>query len=595
MMVDFMKWALTDGQKFAGELGYAPLPKVVVDAGAEGAGESEAVGHAGSPASAPVPTKRSFAPERARSRSSLIVIVVAIGVELYRQSMLSIEKFGWTFWTTDTWDPVARRLRGAPVHLGHALFVGPGARSSRRRSRSASPSSSPSSRPNWLRLPLMFLTELLAAIPSIVYGLWGIFVLVPLVRAARRWPRRTGCASMPLFTGPPLGVGMLSAALILAIMVIPFTSSVAREVLKSVPAGPARGRLRARRHAVGSHPHGALLRPHRHRRRHHARLRPRARRDDGRDDGDRQQPAGQLVAVRAAVHDGGGASPTSSPKPPTTSTCSALVEIGLVLFVITLIVNAISRLLHLDDEPGAQATAGANRSGARRGERGMTRNRWRRFISHIIVGLCAARRCWWRSCRWPSSSSSCCPRACQSLNLSFFTEMPKPVGEAGGGMANAIVGTLMLVGARGAVRDSDRHRERHLHVRVRRHAARVRVRFAADTLNGVPSIVIGVFVYGIAVLPFRQFSALAGGLALGVMMIPIITRTTEELLLLVPGSLRKARWRSAPPARARSSRSCSRRRSRASSPASCSRSRASPARPRRCSSPRSTTGSSART
>ena len=65
------------------------------------------------------------------------------------------------------------------------------------------------------------------------------------------------------------------------------------------------------------------------------------------------------------------------------------------------------------------------------------------------------------------------------------------------------------------------------------------MRFAADTLNGVPSIVIGVFVYGIAVLPFRQFSALAGGLALGIMMIPLIMRTTEELLLLVPGTLKE--------------------------------------------------------
>src|ERR1700674_4827751 len=65
------------------------------------------------------------------------------------------------------------------------------------------------------------------------------------------------------------------------------------------------------------------------------------------------------------------------------------------------------------------------------------------------------------------------------------------------------------------------------------------VRFAADTLNGVPSIVIGVFVYGIAVLPFKQFSALAGGLALGIMMIPIIARTTEELLLLVPSTMRE--------------------------------------------------------
>ena len=67
------------------------------------------------------------------------------------------------------------------------------------------------------------------------------------------------------------------------------------------------------------------------------------------------------------------------------------------------------------------------------------------------------------------------------------------------------------------------------------------VRFAADTLNGVPSIVIGVFVYGIAVSPFKQFRALAGGMALGIMMIPLIARTTEEMVLLVPGTLREGR------------------------------------------------------
>src|SRR5436305_14940593 len=66
------------------------------------------------------------------------------------------------------------------------------------------------------------------------------------------------------------------------------------------------------------------------------------------------------------------------------------------------------------------------------------------------------------------------------------------------------------------------------------------IRFAADTLNGVPSIVLGIFAYGVAVLPFRRFNALAGGLALGIMMIPIIARTTEELLLLVPGTMREA-------------------------------------------------------
>ena len=127
----------------------------------------------------------------------------------------------------------------------------------------------------------------------------------------------------------------------------------------------------------------------------------------------------------------------------------------------------------------------------------------------------------------------------QSLNLAFFTEMPKPVGEAGGGMWNAIVGTLMMSGLGGLMAIpvgvvSGVYMSEYAGTRLAS-----AMRFAADTLNGVPSIVIGVFVYGIAVLPFKQFSALAGGLALGIMMIPIIARTTEELLLLVPHTMRE--------------------------------------------------------
>jgi phosphate transport system permease protein len=127
----------------------------------------------------------------------------------------------------------------------------------------------------------------------------------------------------------------------------------------------------------------------------------------------------------------------------------------------------------------------------------------------------------------------------QSLNLDFFTHNPRPVGEPGGGMANAIVGTLILtalaalmavpIGILSGVYLSE--------YRGSRFAAAVR--FAADTLNGVPSIVIGVFAYAVMVLPLRHFSTLAGGFALGVMMIPIIARTTEELLLLVPNALRE--------------------------------------------------------
>ncbi|MEA2327426.1 MAG: phosphate transport system permease protein [Thermoanaerobaculia bacterium] len=126
-----------------------------------------------------------------------------------------------------------------------------------------------------------------------------------------------------------------------------------------------------------------------------------------------------------------------------------------------------------------------------------------------------------------------------ALNVDFFTHMPKPVGESGGGMANAIAGTLILIGIAAAfavpvgcvcgIHLSEYPGTKFSSV----------VRFAADVLNGVPSIVVGIFAYGILVLPVKRFSAIAGGVALGLLMIPIVVRTTEELLRLVPGGLRE--------------------------------------------------------
>ncbi|MEW6278338.1 MAG: phosphate ABC transporter permease PstA [Candidatus Eremiobacterota bacterium] len=137
------------------------------------------------------------------------------------------------------------------------------------------------------------------------------------------------------------------------------------------------------------------------------------------------------------------------------------------------------------------------------------------------------------------------------LSLAFFTELPRPVGEAGGGMANALVGSLILValaclvslpvGVMAAVYLAE-------------YGGRTRfgqaVRFSADVLAGAPSIVVGVFVYEVVVLPMGRFSALAGGVALGILMIPTVTRSAEEVLRLVPDGLREAalglgvpRWR----------------------------------------------------
>jgi phosphate transport system permease protein len=273
---------------------------------------------------------------------ALILIVCAIGFELTRQSMLSIQKFGLNFWRTETWDPVSGEfgalpfiwgtlyssilalLIATPIAIGIAVFIS-------------------ELSPAFLRQPLVFLTELLAAIPSIVYGLWGIFVLVPAVR----WLEVSTpdvLRHTPLFSGPPLGVGMLAAAIILAIMVIPFTSSVAREVLRSVPAAQREGAyalgatrfeaIRAALFYARTGIIGAIMLGF-------------------------GRALGETMAVTMVI----GNNPrvaTSLFAPQYTMSAvianefteaadplylNALIEIGLVLFIITLIVNALSRLL----------------------------------------------------------------------------------------------------------------------------------------------------------------------------------------------------------------------------------------------------------
>jgi len=132
-------------------------------------------------------------------------------------------------------------------------------------------------------------------------------------------------------------------------------------------------------------------------------------------------------------------------------------------------------------------------------------------------------------------------KGARSLNLDFFTQIPKPVGEAGGGMANAIVGSVTLlalasllgvpIGIGGGIYLAEFGRGSRLATAIR---------FTADVLNGVPSIVMGLAAYALIVTPQGHFSALSGGVALGIMMIPTICRTTEEMLLMVPHAVREA-------------------------------------------------------
>jgi phosphate transport system permease protein len=131
-------------------------------------------------------------------------------------------------------------------------------------------------------------------------------------------------------------------------------------------------------------------------------------------------------------------------------------------------------------------------------------------------------------------------KGASSLSLGFFTRMPKPVGEPGGGMANAIVGTLLLIGISSLIGLPVGIGAGLYLAEKRATTLAYAVRFLSDVLNGLPSIVIGIFAWEFLVRPVGHFSALAGGVALGSMMIPLVTRTTEEMLLTVPTSLREA-------------------------------------------------------
>jgi phosphate transport system permease protein len=272
----------------------------------------------------------------------LIALVCGIGVVLADQSVPSIQKFGLSFWRTEIWDPVAGEFGAlpfiwgtlyssvlalviaTPVALGIAIFISELC-------------------PAALRQPLVFVTELLAAIPSIVYGLWGIFVLVPAIRTLET-SLPASVRQLPLFSGPPLGLGMLSAALILAIMIVPFISSISREVLKSVPAAQREGayalgatRFEAIRAAVFYARTGII----------------------GAVMLGFGRALGETMAVTMVIGNNPKVSLSLFAPQYTMAAVvanefaeaaddlylSALVEIGLVLFIITLIINSLSRLL----------------------------------------------------------------------------------------------------------------------------------------------------------------------------------------------------------------------------------------------------------
>jgi phosphate transport system permease protein len=276
---------------------------------------------------------------------SVLALVLGIGYELWRNSALSRQAFGWKFLVTSTWDPALNDTFGAlpfilgtlttsaiallvavPLGLGTAIFLAELA-------------------PNWLREPLSFLAELLAAVPSVVYGLWGLFVFIPIfVRPASDLLNRS-LGFLPFFEGPIFGPSRLAAGLLLAIMVFPTITAVSRDVLLAIPdhqreAALALGATRWEMIAQVLLPYGAsgLL---------------------GAIILGLGRALGETIAVTMVI--GNNLDLTASLLHPGYTMASvianefteatfdlylhSLIEIGLILFVITLLINLLARLL----------------------------------------------------------------------------------------------------------------------------------------------------------------------------------------------------------------------------------------------------------
>jgi len=526
---------------------------------------------------------------------SVVAVILWIGVSLYLQSVPAMHKFGWTIFRNLDWDVPNEKygilpfiygtlfssaiavLIAVPISVGSALFLTEIA-------------------PRWLSTPLSFTIEMLAAVPSIIFGLFGFLVLCPLLNSG---PHSIGqflvdhFGTIPLFEGPPYLTNLLAAGVVLAIMITPIITSISRDVITTVPPalreaslglGATRWEtisnvvLKASQSGIV----GAVIL------------------GLGRAIGETMavimvigntvqlpksllQPAYTMPGLLALQFKEAQNQPMQR---------SVLLEIAFALFVITFLVNGLARLLILITKQGQSAADGpVQRLKAAAGMAFkwigigvvvffVARQIYGDVIGHGLKGLLGpveaivlmyailrvipilARKtpAWgfWRKavhltmfgilglCAMAGSLALgwltvyVIQRGGHAINPSLFTQPPKSPDDPTGGMLNGIVGTGLLVliagslgipvGIVGGIYLAEFPASRLIPY----------VRFAADVLNGVPSVVMGMFGYALFVLPYHHFSAWAGGATLAVMMVPTILRTTEEMLRLVPSSLREA-------------------------------------------------------
>jgi phosphate transport system permease protein len=482
--------------------------------------------------------------------SALLVIglMVLLVIVLAYRSLPALGKFGVSFFITNDWNPQGdlgalpfiygtlvtsflAMLLAVPLAIGAATFLAEIA-------------------PGWLRRTGSFLIELLAAIPSVVYGFWGFFNLKPKV-------------VQPLFEAlghPTTGNGLVCAGLILSIMILPYIASITFDVCRAVPRSQREGSL-----ALGSTRWQMIW----------SVILPYAR--PGIVGGcflALGRALGETMAVMMLIGNrneidfsffGQGATVASVIATELNESGdmkkSALVTLGLTLLMVTVVVNCLARLLIWRvgkagksrsllsmrqwfgksgaDTGATKRVAGALRPGVAKAKHEPLKSRgFAHVVNHLMTGVLG---CCLLLTIIPLFLilTNIMVEGIPQLKLSFFTNLPY---DEQPGLGHAIYGSALLVGLATLAAVPIGILAAVFLVEFRTSRLAPVVRFIGELLGGVPSIVIGILGYFVIVLPMGNFSGWAGIFALGVMMIPIVMRSTEESLKLVPASLRSASY-----------------------------------------------------
>lgn len=494
-----------------------------------------------------VPSEKLFALITALSGLVVVAVVGAIGWVLVEGAALALHTFGCSFVTSEIWDPEPSRqqfgalafLYGTIVTSGIALCIAVplGVAVAIFLSELC---------PERSRRVCVFFIEMLAAIPSVVYGFWGLVVFAPWFQTV-----------MTLWGAPNQGgVGLLTAGVVLSIMVLPYITTVSYDSLRAVSRGQREGCL-----ALGATRWQMICDV----------LLPNAR--PGITGGcflALGRALGETMAVTMLI--GNRPEISASLFGPGNSIASALANefaeasydlhlsalfaLSLLLLAMSVLINWSARVLNYRSQCSISRLPRASRDD----DAGAVRERQKlKPTSFFTVrDTAAAQRLNHLKNRFASAILGGCfvvtvtplflilgyliAKGMGGLSLAFFTELPAPVGEAGGGIGNAIVGSLLLlglatvmavpVGILAAIFVVEYQSTR---------LARV-VRFVGELLGGIPSIVVGIFVYAVVVKPMRHFSGWAGAVALAVMMLPVLMRAGEEAFRLVPKTLKEASY-----------------------------------------------------